>query len=161
VDDLLQILKQFESKKIRRKSQHERIWEADNQGFFGSKQVEDFKAKFLDQVTQRYLPVYFYYGEPPDEAELQGKWREIEDSVFEISKPCPSAALMKWLYEGNWLATDSAKVEKIPDLIRGTADQAEAFMQNNRLRFFIDSFHDDAYWLMGLREELSKDAPQS
>lgn len=115
--------------------------------------VEQCKVELLETVCRYAQPIVHYYQPPTAVPELGGV---VElDGRWQLPLGTSGAALLQWLYLGNWqLYVRVEPLSNLPDLSRCADAEVEAFMIKSKASIVIDSFHDDVSWVIGLRVDV-------
>lgn len=112
--------------------------------------LEARQTRFLAAVLEAGVQVFWKLEDPPSAFDSALPWPEVASRVW-LAPPGVEAGELRrrWLYTGNW----QAFVAEAPDLpvpwidpARARPDALAGFMAQARLRFLLDSFHDDYDW---------------
>jgi hypothetical protein len=146
---LAALLRSARASGARAKDDDERVWELDGT----DARVEEVRRQVLEQVLATASPVVIAYGEEaPQQPELAARVSEVGKGRFQLVGRPPLEALQNWLDYGNWQLACPKLPDSLEDLARATAQRVSQFVDENSLEFVIDSFHDDVYWVIGLRK---------
>ena len=137
----------LESHKGRRVQSNGAVWRIEGI----SSGVEQCKIELLDAICRHAQPFVHYNESPEGVSELDGS-AEVAPDVWRPPLGAPGSALLGWLYLGNWqLYLRAEPLQQLPDLCRSTEAEVEAFLVQCGASVFIDSFHDDVSWVVGVR----------
>jgi hypothetical protein len=95
------------------------------------------------------------YDEVPIDPELDEHIEKMGGKRFRLQGAAPVAAVRCWLADGNWQMLSFPAPAELKDLVRATAEEVECFVSEHHLQFVIDSFHDNANWIVGLARQSS------
>jgi hypothetical protein len=120
-------------------------------GIFGT--VEKCKLKILDAICSDVEPFVHYDGPPTQYPELSEVY-EVAPHIWRLPKKAPAAVVLSWLHMGNWQRyVSDAPINQLRDLCRATDSEVEEFVRDSGVAIVIDSFHDDASWVVAVRPE--------
>lgn len=143
--ELVTILKRFEGSRVKRNGS---VWRLDG----SSNSVQECKTFLLDAICSKSQP-FVCYDEPPVEFAQLREAIEVAPNTWHLPLGAPGPMVLSWLYMGNWqLYVADAPIETIPDLCRSPNVEISQFIVETGVPLFIDSFHDDEYWVVGLRD---------
>ena len=113
----------------------------------------EFRQALLDSISTIDIPLFIGLADEPSDPRLlrylegasQGTWRVVDGS------PAP-VVTHRELRSGNWLlyVAPQPLSDHIPDTFRTAATEIIDFMRAHSVALFIDSFHDDTEWTIGL-----------
>jgi hypothetical protein len=110
----------------------------------------------LLSLAAGFPAVFVHYdGEQPREPSLASA-QAVAPRVWRVPSGASGTDLSTWLYMGNWqLYARAAPLTRIPDLSRSDDAGVRRFVQEANVRFVIDSFHDDAQWIIAVRADVA------
>jgi hypothetical protein len=119
--------------------------------------LERTKSALLAAVWRLPEPVFMNPSIPLDNAlvpfveQMADGWRlNRSRSAEEFRRTEPVSVF------GNWqLYVSPQPVAAHIDALRTPAEEVLGFMERNKIRLFVDAFHDDTEWLVAIREPAS------
>lgn len=102
------------------------------------------KKALISGLSGRNWPLMFFYEEEPVANLLHER---VGEFITVVHPPYNYETLEKWLYLGTWQAIHPADKEYKPfNTFKTKASEIEKRMSDAKLRFIIDSFHDNIEW---------------
>jgi hypothetical protein len=117
-------------------------------------QIDRTKRTLFAQVARTGRAI-IVHPDPPAESDVPGAWvPSAQAGSYQVPADPDLAhpAVEHWLFAlGSWrLFSEPRGIESSPDFFRAPADEILAWTERSGPEVAIDSFHDDAHWVVAL-----------
>jgi hypothetical protein len=160
-DRLNEILCRWQSADIRRRDCLYEVWDVGWPWLFASRRrqrreaVASCRRELLTTLLESDGSNFLSHHEPPQEYEAPGNWQPAGEATWLVPADfnVDDSVVKRWLFVlGDWCLYKGLRpLERGgPDVFRCSAREVVAWMSANSLWALIESFHDDASWVVAL-----------
>ena len=156
-----EILCRWQGTDIRRRDRISGIWDIGWPWLFAVSRrkrhyaVAACRRELMATFVESAAPIFLRHPEPPQEYSVSGNWRPAGDATWlvpsEINLDDP--AVKHWLFAlGDWRLFQAPRLPatESPDAFRCSARDLVEWMSANSVLALIESFHDDAHWVVAV-----------